>query len=310
MQNEHVLLLRFEIFIGMVYPDKMATGQLKKKETINCSGKLIEFNKPKIMGILNITPDSFYDGGKYTSIDRIKLQIEKLLNQGADLIDIGAYSSRPGARHISFNEEMERLEPVLGLILKHFPDSIISVDTFRAKIAEIAVNDFNVSIINDISAGNLDKDMFETIAKLQVPYIMMHMKGDPGNMQDNPVYEHVLEEIIHFFTKKMRVLKEYGIHDIMIDPGFGFGKTIEHNYELLRDLHEFNIFGLPIVAGFSRKSMIYKFLGIHPDEALNGTTVLNTIALSKGIDILRVHDVLEARQAIELYQKMNDPHEK
>lgn len=275
----------------------------ERKKTINCNGKLLDLQKPMVMGILNVSPDSFYDGGKYTNIDKVQARIDEMLLQGVDIIDVGAYSSRPGAKHISFDEELERLRPVFEIMLKKSVSSVISVDTFRSKIVEIAVNEYGVSIINDISGGSMDENMFETIAKLNVPYILMHMKGSPQNMQSNPVYDNVVEEIIRYFYEKLDDLKKLGVHDVILDPGFGFGKTIDHNYEILSRLQDFRIFELPILVGFSRKSMIYKFLNSTPNEALNGTTVLNTIALQKGADILRVHDVAEARQCIDLYYK-------
>ncbi len=273
------------------------------KKTINCRGKIIDLDTPKVMGILNITPDSFYDGGRYTKMDQIKQHIEQMILQEADIIDIGAYSSRPGARHIKANEELVRLKPVLNLILKNYPQIIVSIDTFRSEIAEIVVKDFGVAMINDISSGDIDKNMPETIARLQVPYIIMHMQGTPANMQENPVYNNLLDDIIRYFSKKLAVLKDLAVHDVIIDPGFGFGKTIDHNYQLLNNLQEFKIFGLPLLAGLSRKSMIYKLLDSKPDNALNGTTVLNTIALQKGANILRVHDVAEAKQTIRLVNK-------
>lgn len=274
-----------------------------KKESINCNGQLLMLNKPIVMGILNITPDSFYDGGKYSEMPLIESQIEKILNEGATIIDVGAYSSRPGAMHISEEEELKRLSPVLQLINKKYPSAIVSVDTFRANIAEKVVKDYGVAIINDISAGEMDSKMFETIASLNIPYIIMHMKGTPQNMQQNPIYKNVINEIISYFSNKINQLKQLGVHDIIIDPGFGFGKTIEHNYELLNKLHKLRIFELPVLAGISRKSMIYKFLNKSPQEALNGTTVLNTLALTKGASILRVHDVQEAVEVINLYSK-------
>lgn len=274
-----------------------------KKESINCNGQLLMLNKPIVMGILNITPDSFYDGGKYSEMPLIESQIEKILNEGATIIDVGAYSSRPGAMHISEEEELKRLSPVLQLINKKYPSAIVSVDTFRANIAEKVVKDYGVAIINDISAGEMDSKMFETIASLNIPYIIMHMKGTPQNMQQNPIYKNVINEIISYFSNKINQLKQLGVHDIIIDPGFGFGKTIEHNYELLNKLHKLRIFELPVLAGISRKSMIYKYLNKSPQEALNGTTVLNTLALTKGASILRVHDVQEAVEVINLYSK-------
>jgi len=255
------------------------------------------------MAILNITPDSFYDGGKYLMWGNSRAQFEKYFEQGADIIDIGAYSSRPGAKHIDTDEEQSRLKPLLEFILKFHPEIVVSLDTFRSEIASWAVKEYGVSIINDISAGEMDKKMFETIAELQVPYILMHMQGTPDNMQLNPGYKNVVEDIILYFSRKLELLKKLGVHDIIIDPGFGFGKSIEHNYQLLNNLNEFRIFDLPVLAGLSRKSMIYKFLGNAADEALNGTTVLNTLALLNGASLIRVHDVVEARQTILLVQK-------
>jgi len=278
----------------------MQNSYFTKKNLINCNGNLLDFNEPKVMGILNITPDSFYDGGAYSNIEKIEKRIEQMISEGASIIDIGAYSSRPDAKQITEKEELKRLLPCLELVSKKFTNIIFSVDTFRSEIAKIAVNDFGVSIINDISAGSLDKKMFETIADLSVPYIMMHMKGNPQNMQQNPVYDDLISEIFNYFSEKIEILKKLSVKDIVIDPGFGFGKTIEHNYKLLSELENFAIFELPILVGISRKSMIYKYLGINQKQALNGTTVLNTIALQKGANILRVHDVKEAIETIKL----------
>jgi dihydropteroate synthase len=271
-----------------------------KKYTLNCRGKLINLSTPLVMGILNITPDSFYDGGKYTTEKQILKKTGQMIREGASIIDIGAYSSRPGAAEISVDEEIGRLAPALGAIRKKYKDITISVDTFRSSVAEIAVKEYDVDIINDISAGDADKDMFSMIASLSVPYIMMHMKGTPMDMQVNPVYDDVVEEILLYFSEKVQKAKLAGICDIIIDPGFGFGKTLDHNYRILSRLDDFKILELPVLAGFSRKSMIYKALDITSREALNGTSVLNTIALMKGADILRVHDVREAVQTIKL----------
>ncbi|HAF28886.1 MAG TPA: dihydropteroate synthase [Bacteroidales bacterium] len=274
-----------------------------RKQTINCGGELLDLTVPKIMGILNITPDSFYDGGKYTNIQDILLQIKKMITDGCDILDIGSYSSRPGAANISVDEELNRLLPVLEIIRKEFADIIISVDTFRSEVAKKVVNDFNVSIINDISAGDFDEKMFETIAQLQVPYIIMHMQGNPENMQKNPTYDHVISFLMNYFSEKIDRLKLLGVNDVIIDPGFGFGKTVEHNYEILKYLDDFKIFELPVLVGVSRKSMINKVLEISPNEALNGTTVLNTLALIQGANILRVHDVKEAKETVKLATK-------
>jgi dihydropteroate synthase len=271
-----------------------------KKYTLNCRGKLINLSTPLVMGILNVTPDSFYDGGKYTTEKQILKKTGQMIEEGASIIDVGAYSSRPGAEEISVDEEMKRLGPALNTIRKNCPDIIMSVDTFRSSVAETAVKEYDVDMINDISAGAADKDMFDTVAGLDVPYVMMHMKGTPRDMQINPVYDDVVEEIIRYFSEKIQQAKLSGICDIVIDPGFGFGKRLEHNYQILKRLDDFKIFELPVLVGLSRKSMIYKALNITSPEALNGTTVLNTIALMKGANILRVHDVREAMQAVEL----------
>lgn len=274
-----------------------------EKYLINCNGSLLDLSRPKIMGILNVTPDSFYDGGRYFQEKTIKNQVGRLVEEGADIIDVGGYSSRPGADHISLKEEQERILPVLDLIRKNYPDLILSVDTFRSDIACKVVEDYRVDIINDISAGEMDPAMFETIARLKVPYIMMHMKGTPQDMKEKARYKDMIREITDYFSLKYDQLRKLGVKDIIIDPGFGFGKNIQHNYQLLNNLNQFKIFELPIMVGLSRKSMVYKTLDITPDEALNGTTVLNTIALMNGADILRVHDVKQAREVITLVGK-------
>ncbi|NOQ24571.1 MAG: dihydropteroate synthase [Bacteroidales bacterium] len=274
-----------------------------RKLTINCGGELLDLSIPKIMGILNITPDSFFDGERYSTKEKILFQVNKMINVGCDILDIGAYSSRPGAQNISISEELNRLCPVLETIRTEFPDIILSVDTFRSEVAKKVVEDFNVNIINDISAGELDNNMFETIAKLNVPYILMHMKGSPDNMQGNPKYNNVIKEVIDYFAVKIKKLKLLGVNDLIIDPGFGFGKTLEHNYQLLKYLDDFRIFELPILVGISRKSMINKLLEISPEEALNGTSVLNTLSIVNGANILRVHDVKEASESIKLCTK-------
>ena len=271
---------------------------------INANGKLMDLSEPQVMGILNVTPDSFYAGSRAETERDITQRIHQIVNEGASIIDIGAYSSRPNAQHISAEEEMSRLRTGLELIRKHYPEAIVSVDTFRADIARMCVEEYGVAIINDISAGNMDEQMFSTIARLGVPYIIMHMKGTPQNMQENPHYDHFLKEIFYYFSEKVQKLRDLGAKDIIIDPGFGFGKTIEHNYELMNHLEEFHLFELPILVGISRKSMIYRLLGITPEEALNGTTALNTIALTKGAHILRVHDVKEAVECVKIVQKM------
>lgn len=267
--------------------------------TINCNGNLIDLHIPKVMGILNITPDSFYDGGKYESEEAIIFQVQKMLDDGATFIDIGGYSSRPNANHIHEDDELKRVLPVIELLVKTFPNIIISIDTFRSKVAQEAIR-AGARIINDISGGNMDENMFKTVADLQVPYIMMHMQGTPQNMQNNPSYNDIMVEINGYFSKKIDQLNALGVHDIILDAGFGFGKTLEQNYTILKN-HDLIGFGsFPTLVGISRKSMIYNPLNITAQEALNGTTVLNTLALQKGASILRVHDVKEAVQAIQL----------
>ncbi len=268
--------------------------------TINCKGQLIDLSSPKIMGILNITPDSFYDGGRYTSMNDILTSVENMLFHGAHFIDIGAYSSRPGAAHIAESEELKRIVPVVKQLVAEFPDIIISVDTFRSTVAKFCVEE-GASIINDISASEMDSTMMETAAHLQIPYIMMHMQGLPKTMQNNPTYQHVTKDIRYFFSQKIAAARNVGIRDIVIDPGFGFGKTIHHNYQLLNELDMFAALEVPLLVGISRKSMIYKPLKTGPEEALNGTTALHMIALEKGARILRVHDVKEASQCIKLF---------
>ncbi len=274
-----------------------------RKQTINCRGKVVKLDSPLIMGIVNITPDSFYGGSRATSHEAVVEQVSKKINEGADIIDFGAYSSRPGAEHISEKEELERLISTLGPVRKQFPDILISVDTFRSGVAQKMVEDYQVDIINDISAGNMDPEMFGTIAKLQVPYILMHMKGTPQNMQKNASYENLLKEVFLFLSEKIKELSRLGVNDVIIDPGFGFGKTIEHNFQILRALNDFRIFELPILAGLSRKSMIYKTLDSDPEHALTGTIALNTLALENGANILRVHDVKEAKETLQLFLK-------
>ena len=271
--------------------------------TINCKGKLINMSSPKVMGILNITPDSFYDGGVYSTSSEILNQAEKMLNEGATFIDIGAYSSRPNAKHINEEEELNRILPIVEILLLEFPEIILSIDTFRSNIARKCIT-YGAAIINDISAGALDKNMFGTIAELNVPYILMHMKGNPQNMQTNPIYKDVTKEVISFFSEKINELRALKVNDIIVDLGFGFGKTLEHNYELLQKLDLFKIFDLPILAGISRKSMLYNLLETTPQKALNATTAANTIALINGATILRVHDVKEAVETIKIVEAL------
>lgn len=273
---------------------------------INVNGRLMDLSCPQVMGILNVTPDSFYAGSRKQTEEEIAARAQQILAEGGSIIDIGAYSSRPNAEHISAEEEMKRLRNGLEIIGREYPDAVLSVDTFRADVARMCVEEYGVAIVNDIAAGNMDSEMFSTIARLGVPYIMMHMQGTPQNMQQHPHYEDVLREVLYYFSEKVQRLRDMGVKDIILDPGFGFGKTIEHNYELLNQMEEFAIFELPLLVGVSRKSMIYKLLGITPEEALNGTTVLHTIALMKGANILRVHDVKEAVEAVRLTTAMRE----
>lgn len=265
--------------------------------SINCKGKLIDLATPKVMGILNITPDSFFDGGKFKSDANILKHTEKMLSEGATFIDVGGYSSRPNAQHISEDEELRRVIPTVELLIKKFPRVLISIDTFRSNVATKCVN-IGASMINDISAGNMDVKMFTTVAKLQVPYIIMHMQGTPQTMQKSPKHVDIVHEVIHYFSKKINELHALNVNDIIVDVGFGFGKTTEQNYELLKNLSLLNNLEVPILTGISRKSMLYKLLDITPAKALNATTVANTMALLNGTNILRVHDVKEAIEAI------------
>ncbi len=278
---------------------------LDKPKYINVSGKLLDLSIPKIMGVINITPDSFYKRSRFMEDDEIVNAAGELLNDGADIIDVGGYSSRPGAADITIEEEKKRVLNALRIIKREFPDVIISIDTFRSEIAREAVKSFGANMINDISGGEADNKMFDVIMELNVPYIMMHMQGMPENMQDNPVYSDVVADILVWFSSRIVRLQAAGVRDIIIDPGFGFGKTAQHNFEILHRLEDFSISGLPLLVGISRKSMIWKTLGVSTEEALNGTTVLNTIALMKGVDILRVHDVKEAVQAVRLMAEIN-----
>ncbi len=272
--------------------------------TLNCKGRLLIADKPLVMGIINVTPDSFFGGSRFNSMDDIAAQVEKMLNDGADIIDIGGQSTRPGSEPITADEEIKRIIPAIEMIAKKFPTTFISVDTFYSKVAATAVH-AGASIINDISAGSMDNKMIETVAGLKVPYILMHMKGTPKTMQQNAIYENVTLAVIDFFIAKTNELRKAGIIDMIIDPGFGFAKTIDHNFELLKNLSVFKILERPILLGVSRKSTIYKTLDITAEEALNGTTVLNTIGLLHGASILRVHDVKEAKEAVTLFSAMH-----
>ncbi|RCH53785.1 dihydropteroate synthase [Mucilaginibacter hurinus] len=273
----------------------------RKKTSINAGGKLIDLGIPKVMGIINLTPDSFYTGSRKPAIEDALLQAEKMMNEGATFLDLGAYSSRPGAADIGLQEETDRLLPVVEAIAAAFPDAVISVDTFRSSVAENAVK-AGANVINDISGGQLDEQMFTTVARLQVPYILMHMKGNPQTMNQLADYEDVIAEVFDYFVDKYNQLRQFGVNDVIIDPGFGFAKKAEHSYALMNRLQDFAPLELPLLAGISRKRMLYGLLDIAPEEALNATTALNTIALTKGAGILRVHDVKEAVQAVKVWQ--------
>lgn len=279
--------------------------EVLKPHYINVNGSLLDFSTPCVMGILNVTPDSFYAGSRMQTETEIALRAKQIVDEGARIIDIGAYSSRPNAENISPQEEMNRLRTGLEILRKTQPDAIVSVDTFRADVARMCVEEYGVAIINDIAAGEMDQDMFRTVADLNVPYIMMHMQGTPQGMQQQPHYDNLLKEVFQYFARKVQQLRDLGVKDMILDPGFGFGKTVAHNYELLAHLEEFRIFELPLLVGVSRKSMIYRILETTPQEALNGTTVLDTICLLKGANILRVHDVREAVEAVKIVEAMN-----
>ena len=271
----------------------------RKKATLNAGGWLIDLDSPKVMGIINLTPDSFFAGSRKQGVEQAIEQAGNMLDDGATFLDLGAYSSRPGAEDISVQEETDRLLPIVEAIVERFPDAVLSIDTFRSQVAEAAIN-AGAHIINDISGGQLDADMFATVARLQVPYILMHTKGTPQNMNQLAHYEDVFAEVYDYFTDKYHQLKQLGVHDVIIDPGFGFAKKNEQSYALLNRLQDFNLLQLPILAGVSRKRMVYGLTGGTAEDALNGTTVLNTIALIKGANILRVHDVKEAVETIML----------
>lgn len=273
---------------------------------MNVNGRLLDLSTPCVMGILNVTPDSFYSGSRMQTEGEIEARVRQILEEGAAIIDVGAYSSRPNADHVSAEEEMNRLRLGLDVLRRTAPDAIVSVDTFRADVARMCVEEYGVAIINDIAAGEMDADMFSTVAELNVPYIMMHMQGTPQNMQQHPHYDNLLREVFLYFARKVQQLRDLGVKDIVLDPGFGFsfGKTLEHNYQLMAHLEEFRLFELPLLVGVSRKSMIYRLLNTTPQEALNGTTVLHTLALMKGTDILRVHDVRQAVEAVRIVEAM------
>ena len=272
--------------------------------TINCNGKLISLERPKIMGILNITPDSFFDGGKYKDEASVLNQVDKMLNEGATFIDVGAYSSRPGAKEVDEDTELKRITPIVSLIINKFPDVILSIDTFRSNVAKACIEN-GAALVNDISAGLHDDNMLSTVAKLNVPYIMMHMRGTPKNMQQQTDYKDILKEVLFYFSERLAAAKALGVKDIIIDPGFGFAKNLEQNFELLKQMEVMSIIEHPLLAGISRKSMIYKTLDVTADQALNGTTALHMACLQKGAKILRVHDVKEAVECTKLYEQLN-----
>lgn len=272
--------------------------------TINVGGKLMDLSEPQVMGILNVTPDSFYSASRKNTDQEIAGRVQTILAEGGSMIDIGAYSSRPGADDVSAEEEMNRLRGGLKILRDIAPDAVVSVDTFRADVAKMCVEEYGVQIINDISGGELDEHMFSTVAELGVPYILMHMKGDPQTMQNGPHYDDLLAEMLRYFGTKVQQLHELGVKDIILDPGFGFAKTLEHNYELMNRMQDLQVLELPMLVGVSRKSMIYRLLGTSPEKALNGTSVLNTLALLKGASILRVHDVKEAVEVVQIVKKM------
>lgn len=283
-----------------------ASKFFKRKSTITLNGKLIDLTNPVVMGILNVSPDSFYDGGKYTNEDAILQRAEQIVNEGARIIDLGAVSTRPGSDSISTKEELSRLLPAVTAVRKQFPDIALSIDTFRSWVALRVIDEVGECIVNDISGGNFDEHMFETIAKLGVPYILMHIQGTPKTMQENPHYDDVIKDISKYFSEKVRKLTKAGVKDVILDPGFGFGKGMEDNYDLLNRLDSFKVFQLPVLAGVSRKSMIYKLLDITTEESLPGTITANTMALLGGADILRVHDVKEAVHSVELFKKLKE----
>lgn len=276
-----------------------------KKYSINCNGQLFLLDRPQVMGILNVTPDSFYAESRKQTDEAIASRVRQIVAEGGTMIDIGAYSSRPGADEVSVEEEMARLRRGLDMVSKEAPGVVVSVDTFRADVARMCVEEYGVGIINDISGGMLDKRMFRTVAQLGVPYILMHMQGTPTTMQVAPHYEHLMREIFLYFSERVNQLHDLGVKDIILDPGFGFGKTLEHNYELMDKMEDFREFDLPILVGISRKSMIYKLLGGTPADALGGTIALNTVALEKGAHILRVHDVKAAADTVKIVEALH-----
>ena len=270
---------------------------------LNCRGKLLTIDRPWVMGIVNCTPDSFYENSRWSSLDQLKKGIDKHISEGADLLDLGAYSSRQNAVDISENEEIERLAPALEYLSEHYPDMILSVDTFRSKVARFAI-EHGAHIVNDISGGQLDPEMFKTVGELQVPLILMHMRGTPQNMQSLTQYDNIFSEVCHYFSERIALARAEGVTDIILDPGFGFAKMLEQNYELFSKISMLRVFDLPILVGISRKSMIYKALNTSPEASLSGTIALNALALQRGATILRVHDVKEARETVEIFKRL------
>ncbi|TDQ29130.1 dihydropteroate synthase [Zeaxanthinibacter enoshimensis] len=286
-------------------PKRKRAAQTSTNMTLNCRGELLDLTQPKVMGILNLTPDSFYDGGRYNDQESIVLQAGNMLNEGATFIDLGGYSSRPGADEVPLEEEIQRVIPVISLLRENYPGVLISVDTFRSEVARKAL-EAGAAMINDITAGNGDEKMMQVVGEFQAPYVMMHMRGNPKTMQELTSYDNLFTAIGHYFSEKIAEAHDHGIKDCILDPGFGFAKTLDQNYHLLAQLEVLSEFGFPVLAGLSRKSMIYKFLGVDPDQSLNGTTVLNTYALQKGACILRVHDVQAAMECITLHEKLKE----
>jgi dihydropteroate synthase len=276
---------------------------LDKQRTLNCAGRLVSLDRPKVMGILNITPDSFFAGSRMEGIDAALKKAEAMLAAGADFLDVGGMSTRPGAEEVGEEEELNRVLPVVSAICERFPSALVSVDTVRATVARQAV-EAGACMINDISAGRLDPDLYETVAALRAPYVLMHMQGTPRNMQKDPQYKNVVTEVLDFLIAELGKLRALGVHDVIVDPGFGFGKTLAHNYELLSNLRAFEILETPVLAGVSRKSMITRLLDVSPDEALNGTTALHMAALLNGAAILRAHDVREAVETVRIYEAL------
>jgi dihydropteroate synthase len=285
---------------------KMRFMQPLKPYTINLNGRLLSLDKPKVMGILNLSEDSFYALSSAPTREKVFSRLEKILSEGTDMIDVGACSTRPGSTGVTMQEEMQALRMALSIIRERAPEAIVSVDTYRADVATMCVEEYGVSMINDISAGEMDNRMFDTIARLRVPYVMMHMQGVPATMQTNPQYNDVVDDVVTYLARRAGELRDKGVADVIVDPGFGFGKTLEHNYELMSRLEELHLLEMPLLVGISRKSMVYRLLGVTPEEALNGTTALNTVALMKGAHILRVHDVKACRQCIDIVDKLRN----